>query len=153
VCRGAMQTSDRRGVIQWFGGELARLTPGQSWTIVLAIGAMALFLAAGLPTARVIDDDTITGSLDGGSASTGVPEVEATVPPVAPAVDLPAPQLGPRTDDDFDLGPPRDDLPGRPAPGGGERPPPPPEDDECEDAEGEEALLCVLDGVPLPPIP
>lgn len=79
--------------------ELLELTSGQRWTLGVCGLATALFVAAGLPTARTVDDTGISGSLDPVGAAAVAPAPVTTpaptpppAPHVAPPVPAPAPQ-------------------------------------------------------------
>lgn len=137
--------------------ELQRLTSGQRWTAALSLGALAVFLSAGLPSARVVDDDRITGTLE---EPAGVDAPAAPAPAAAPApppFDVPSPTTDapllaiadavpadttPTTDPVGDTGP------APPAEGDdGEQPEP----DDCERTEDPAATLaCAVDGLGLP---
>lgn len=59
---------------------LGPLTAGQRWTAMLACGATALFLTAGMPGERVAVDRSVQGSLDGptSTAASSSPAASST---------------------------------------------------------------------------
>lgn len=79
--------------------ELTELTSSQRWTLGACGVATALFLTAGLPSARTVDDAGISGTLEpvGAAAVDVAPPAAAPAPALGPppAAPLPAPSLQP----------------------------------------------------------
>lgn len=151
----------RAGVIEGLRQEVLRLTSGQRWTSSIGLASLVLFLAVGLPSARVVADSAIVGTL-GGAVAEEPPGAAGPTPTTGTTPNAPAAPSTPRSSSPSDPS-----LAARPSPiavtGGSPRPGPSgsrPDGDPCtEVTDYEVALACIsqlLPGglpVPLPPLP
>lgn len=84
------------GVLAVVREEFRSVTAGQRWTIGLSIGAVVLFVCVGLPTSRLLPNDTITGSLTLGDLAAPVVVPTAAPDPLAEIPFLIEPRAGDR---------------------------------------------------------